>query len=401
MNSHDADKFEVCDIIRNADIWLDNDNIDGYKVSALLGKILQVGDFDKFEFMFTQLLSAKFGYKIQHRLAQLDGQRKDIIKTIQAADEDINLSRVILKPFETKKIEIDSLDDLFSREPGLYFRNNNGEQYSTFDNDFAFCNDELKTLFRERGFARTIAQHSLEQFRIIDGARIHAFNHHFYAISDKDGYYDSFNSARLAKVSHVNFLDNNKEVIDKAVILPIEHGCNNYYHHLGECMAGLKFISELPSDIPIIYTENKFGALDFIASRLCIDRSRFIPMKALSKTIVRKALHLSPCNFMWDQDIYSFFKMVSYPQTAPSKIYVSRRKSSRGPSNELEVENELRALGFEILFPEELSFAQQVFVFSNASFLIGPHGAGLTNICLLYTSPSPRDGLLSRMPSSA
>ena len=25
----------------------------------------------------------------------------------------------------------------------------------------------------------------------------------------------------------------------------------------------------------------------------------------------------------------------------------------------------------------------------------------VTNICLLYTSPSPRDGLLSRMPSSA
>ena len=27
--------------------------------------------------------------------------------------------------------------------------------------------------------------------------------------------------------------------------------------------------------------------------------------------------------------------------------------------------------------------------------------AGLAHICLLYTSPSPRDGLLSRMPSSA
>ena len=26
---------------------------------------------------------------------------------------------------------------------------------------------------------------------------------------------------------------------------------------------------------------------------------------------------------------------------------------------------------------------------------------GLTQACLLYTSPSPRDGLLSRMPSSA
>ena len=28
-------------------------------------------------------------------------------------------------------------------------------------------------------------------------------------------------------------------------------------------------------------------------------------------------------------------------------------------------------------------------------------GYNQSNICLLYTSPSPRDGLLSRMPSSA
>ena len=27
--------------------------------------------------------------------------------------------------------------------------------------------------------------------------------------------------------------------------------------------------------------------------------------------------------------------------------------------------------------------------------------AGMVEVCLLYTSPSPRDGLLSRMPSSA
>ena len=30
-----------------------------------------------------------------------------------------------------------------------------------------------------------------------------------------------------------------------------------------------------------------------------------------------------------------------------------------------------------------------------------PSGAAYGNPCLLYTSPSPRDGLLSRMPSSA
>ena len=30
-----------------------------------------------------------------------------------------------------------------------------------------------------------------------------------------------------------------------------------------------------------------------------------------------------------------------------------------------------------------------------------PEAAGMVRTCLLYTSPSPRDGLLSRMPSSA
>ena len=33
--------------------------------------------------------------------------------------------------------------------------------------------------------------------------------------------------------------------------------------------------------------------------------------------------------------------------------------------------------------------------------LLGDNGAGKSTLCLLYTSPSPRDGLLSRMPSSA
>ena len=38
----------------------------------------------------------------------------------------------------------------------------------------------------------------------------------------------------------------------------------------------------------------------------------------------------------------------------------------------------------------------------NSDFPTGPLDADTMNaVCLLYTSPSPRDGLLSRMPSSA
>ena len=40
---------------------------------------------------------------------------------------------------------------------------------------------------------------------------------------------------------------------------------------------------------------------------------------------------------------------------------------------------------------------QQASLFGHNGFLKG----SIKNTCLLYTSPSPRDGLLSRMPSSA
>ena len=33
--------------------------------------------------------------------------------------------------------------------------------------------------------------------------------------------------------------------------------------------------------------------------------------------------------------------------------------------------------------------------------IMGPNGSGKSTICLLYTSPSPRDRQKSRMPSSA
>src|SRR5665647_3253683 len=44
---------------------------------------------------------------------------------------------------------------------------------------------------------------------------------------------------------------------------------------------------------------------------------------------------------------------------------------------------------------------QQVAAKNYIEIAVWPGIAGLRKICLLYTSPSPRDGLLSRMPSSA
>ena len=50
--------------------------------------------------------------------------------------------------------------------------------------------------------------------------------------------------------------------------------------------------------------------------------------------------------------------------------------------------------GYKIMKPDNLDSEK------NYPLIISLHGF-TSNGCLLYTSPSPRDGLLSRMPSSA
>ena len=60
--------------------------------------------------------------------------------------------------------------------------------------------------------------------------------------------------------------------------------------------------------------------------------------------------------------------------------------------------------GFEEALPVEMRELFHRLVVSGGKTLnyVTRHNLGnYTNLCLLYTSPSPRDGLLSRMPSSA
>ena len=64
--------------------------------------------------------------------------------------------------------------------------------------------------------------------------------------------------------------------------------------------------------------------------------------------------------------------------------------------------SELSVLNVENLSVGFISDGQSSSAVNGVSFHI-KHGetVGLVGDCLLYTSPSPRDGLLSRMPSSA
>ena len=45
-----------------------------------------------------------------------------------------------------------------------------------------------------------------------------------------------------------------------------------------------------------------------------------------------------------------------------------------------EIETFLKSKGFKILKLSELSFLNQITIFNNAKFIVGPHGAGFANL---------------------
>jgi hypothetical protein len=71
------------------------------------------------------------------------------------------------------------------------------------------------------------------------------------------------------------------------------------------------------------------------------------------------------------------------------RLYISRSlAASRAVANENEILPVLQAHGFRILHAERMPFIDQVEAFRRASFVIGPHGAGLMN--LIFAPPGTR-----------
>lgn len=77
--------------------------------------------------------------------------------------------------------------------------------------------------------------------------------------------------------------------------------------------------------------------------------------------------------------IRKLFMMHKSSRIPYRKIYIKRTKG-RTIINEPEILGILEKEGFEILHPENMTVAEQAYVFSETKYVIGAHGAGLTNI---------------------
>lgn len=176
------------------------------------------------------------------------------------------------------------------------------------------------------------------------------------------------------------------ELLSNVFVIPF---VKNYYHWLldelplvlavSQVDKKLNFVSgfrlnsfqleSLPQDTPLHYYNIEWAKVN----RVWLPSARFEPgFPSVNEISILR----------------NHFLQTKQPSMTSKRIYISRKKSSRSPKNELMIEEILKEFGFDIIVSEELSFSDQVSIFSEAEVILGPHGAGLAN--LVFSSSRAR-----------
>jgi hypothetical protein len=170
---------------------------------------------------------------------------------------------------------------------------------------------------------------------------------------------------------------------DRAVLIG---GVANYYHWLMEYLPRIGIARDaglMDDEIRVLVNARPAGWQSETLDGLDINAQRLTPL--VGEVTLRVADLVVP-SLPSTRYAVDFLRRSFVPEdiAEPHRlIYVSRLDCDASRSrvaNEIDVARALAKLGAEILIPGEASFAEQVRMFAEAKVVVGPHGAGLTNI---------------------
>ena len=180
----------------------------------------------------------------------------------------------------------------------------------------------------------------------------------------------------------LSYLPRSRQTADTVAVLTT--GANhNYYHWLLEAIPRLDLYERSGVAIDRYYAPIRHHFQRETLSLLGIPQDRIVPATCHAhlapNRLVISSLHGGLSRVKTDFLFRRFTAHVG-PWAGPAqRIFISRR-GARSIVNEREVLRALRPLGFERLRLEGMPLAEQIAVFSRAEYVVGPHGAGLTNL---------------------
>jgi len=197
--------------------------------------------------------------------------------------------------------------------------------------------------------------------------------------------------------------------IKDGIILSCDHD-PNYFHWITECLPKLAFIDSLEQykDAPLLIYKGLHKNLEQALKRVNKNKRRRIYLKPNHSYQVQNLIYPSALSRVvdryqgdpvfdrdivlsheWIQKVVRLLKgNVGSIQKPWRKMYLTRRKGLRSVENRVQVEQVMKKQGFEIIDLDGPSLDDQIWLFSQASIIVAPTGAALTN--LLFCQPGTR-----------
>jgi len=196
----------------------------------------------------------------------------------------------------------------------------------------------------------------------------------------------------IARLVATNYFLRRQRVVEAEALWITDYWSTNYFHWLTDALSRLFVVRNRANKSPLLLPAS-YESKDHVAATLNafgITNVDFIQRDEVAECrSLLMPTHVAPSGHYNDEVIRSVRGVLLkalHPggQAIGEKIYLSRsRASKRRIANEADVIAVLRNHGFQTIHPEELSFNEQVQIFSNARYLISNHGAGLTNMLFM------------------
>jgi hypothetical protein len=176
--------------------------------------------------------------------------------------------------------------------------------------------------------------------------------------------------------------------------------CNPpYTHWLLDALPRLALLSEFPADTRIIVPGTMSQSRkDSLALLGLLDRSRLTSETHLEL----EHYYFSPPTSMlqgWNPYGINFLRTAFLPKrdpnySGPRKFFINRSGFTRTPRNAVELNDFFTSIGWALVDPANLTFAQQIKLFSEAEAICGATGSGLTNA--VFCQPGCQLALLAQ-----
>lgn len=157
-----------------------------------------------------------------------------------------------------------------------------------------------------------------------------------------------------------------------------------YTHWLLDALPRLALMSEFPDDtriiVPCTLSQSRKDSLAMLG---LLDRCRLTSETNLE---VENYYFSSPTAMLdcWNPYAINFLRNSFLPKrdpnySGPRKFFINRAGYTRTPKNAKEINDFFLGMGWALVEPGELTFAQQIKLFSEAEAICGTTGSGLTN----------------------